>query len=220
MRLGRAANWLLRKVGYELRKRPQRHVEPITSNPDFAEVFDKTEGMIDLAVARLLYELAKDVRAGCILEVGSYRGRSTVALGLGSLNGRRPPVYAIEPHETFQGLLGGRFGPGDRAAFYRAMLETGCYEVVRLINVSSEVIAPGWTHEIGLLWIDGDHSYQGVKRDVACWLPHLAGHGLIVFDDTLDPSLGPHQVITEMIQTHGFEVVRRVGSVAVLHRGI
>jgi predicted O-methyltransferase YrrM len=180
--------------------------------------FRRTQGMTSYDEASLLYELAKATKVGCIIEVGSYRGRSTVALGRGSLDGHRAPVYAIDPHEEFIGVLGGVFGPEDRAAFYRAMLDTGCYEVVRLINLSSEIVVPNWTKPVSLLWIDGDHSYEGVKRDFDCWSPHLTADATVVFDDSLDPTIGPLRLIQEMLQTKLFEKADVVGKVTALKK--
>ena len=54
--------------------------------------FDRTEGMVSFDEAVLLYYLAREVRSGCIVEVGSYRGRSSVFLGRGSLDGANVPV--------------------------------------------------------------------------------------------------------------------------------
>ncbi len=178
--------------------------------------FDKTEGMITFEEAKLLYTLAKELSSGCIIEVGSYRGRSTVALGRGSIDGHKVPVYAIEPHEEFTGVLGGKFGPPDRAAFYKAMITTGCYQIVRLVNLSSEVVAPNWTKKVGLLWIDGDHTYQGVKRDFRCWFPHLTSDALVAFDDSTNPELGPRKLIEELTAGDHFEKAQQVGKVTVI----
>ena len=68
---------------------------------------------------------------------------SPSALAQGSLAGHGAPVFAVEPHETFEGILGGSFGPADRAAFFRTMLTTSSYPAVRLVNLSSEVVTPG-----------------------------------------------------------------------------
>jgi len=207
-------------LGYEIRrKRPQpppcseqRLVQPLEG------YVDATEGMTSFEEASLLYRLATEVRHGCIVEVGSYRGRSSVALGRGSLDGHRVPVFAIDPHEEFTGILGGQFGPEDRAAFYRAMLETDCYQIVRLVNLSSEVVAPNWTQSVGLLWIDGDHSYEGVKRDFDCWLPHLTAEASVAFDDSLDLKIGPFQLIAELLDTGSFQRTTVVGKVTVLKK--
>jgi predicted O-methyltransferase YrrM len=175
-----------------------------------------TEGMTSFEEAKLLYELAREVREGCIVEVGAYRGRTTVALGRGSLDGHRVPVFSIEPHQTFTGVLGGRFGPADAGAFHRAMLETGSYHVVHLVSLSSEQAAQGWRLPVKLLWIDGDHSYEGVRRDFKSWQPYLAQGATIVFDDADNPAIGPHRLIAEILAAGGYEKVRDFGKMTAL----
>jgi predicted O-methyltransferase YrrM len=167
------------------------------------------------AGCELLYNLARDVEGGCIVEVGSYRGRSAVALGHGSLDGQQAKVYAIEPHAEFVGERGGVFGPEDRAAFYQAMLRTGCYRIVRLVNLTSETVAPNWSEPIGLLFIDGDHSEAGVRRDWNCWSPHLTAGATIAFDDTDWP--GPARLVEELVST-GWQRVATCDKITVLRR--
>jgi predicted O-methyltransferase YrrM len=184
---------------------------------DLESAFRLTEGMTSLEEFRLLHRLAMDVRDGCIVEVGAYRGRSSVALGLGSIDGGRDvPVFSIEPHEEFVGVLGGRFGPDDRAAFYRTMLESGCVRVVRLVNLSSETVAPHWTRPVALLWIDGDHREEAVKRDFHGWLPHLADGAVVAFDDATDPKLGPRILVEALLASGLFRARETVGKVVVL----
>jgi len=185
---------------------------------DLRLCFDQTEGMVSFDEALLLYRLAKGVHSGCIIEVGAYRGRSTVFLGRGALDGKQRKIYSIDPHEEFVGVLGGVFGPKDRAAFYRAMLATGCSEIVALINLSSEMFSAFWKHPVSLLWIDGDHSEQGVRRDFECWLPSLVDDSVIAFDDATDPILGPRKLINELVSTGRFQEVLVVGKVAVIRK--
>jgi len=180
--------------------------------------FDRTEGMVSFDEAVLLYYLAREVRSGCIVEVGSYRGRSSVFLGRGSLDGANVPVYAIDPHKSSIGVLGGVFGPKDRTTFYRSMLDNDCSEIVSLINLSSECFSPSWSEPISLLWIDGDHSYEGVKRDFRCWLPHLQANATIAFDDAADPKLGPRRLIDELTESKQFEEVVKIGKIVVIRQ--
>lgn len=183
-----------------------------------ADALERTEGMISLEEARLLYDAARACRDACVVEVGSYRGRSTVALALGSRDGADVPVYAIEPHESFTGVLGGVFGPQDRGAFFQGMLETGAYHAVRLVNLSSEDVAPTWRRPIGVLWIDGDHRYEGVRRDFDAWVWHLTGDAVVLFDDATDPELGPHRLVEELVATGRWQRLAAVGKVVALGR--
>jgi predicted O-methyltransferase YrrM len=180
--------------------------------------FNRTEGMVSFDEAVLLYNLARGVCSGCIVEVGSYRGRSSVFLGKGSLDGANVPVYAIDPHKSFTGVLGGVFSPKDRTAFYRAMLDNDCSEIVSLINLSSEKFALSWSESISFLWIDGDHSYDGVKRDFNCWSPHLQANAIIAFDDATDQILGPYKIIDELISLKEFERIASVGKIVVIRQ--
>ena len=145
---------------------------------------------------------------GCIVEVGSYRGRSTVVLARGAAHGHEPHVYAVEPHEPFVGPRGGEFGPEDRAAFFRNMIRTGAYLQVRLLNTSSEVVVLGWKEPVALLWLDGDHSYEGVRRDFEAWERHLLPDCDVVLDDVDDPTLGPARLVDELTQGGWVETAR------------
>jgi predicted O-methyltransferase YrrM len=173
----------------------------------------RIRGATSAAELAHLYKLACQVTTGCIVEIGAFQGRSTAALALGSKSGGGAAVFSIEPHETFTGVLGGCFGPRDRVAFFRNMLDFDVVEQVRLISVSSEVVTSGWTTPVALLWIDGDHRYDAVRRDVDCWLRHLTADAVVVFDDA--ETDGPKRVIAEQL-ARGWVLVTRVGKTATL----
>lgn len=154
-----------------------------------------------------------------IVEIGAYRGMSAVALAHGARS-RRPHghVFSVEPHEPFIGVFGGRFGPEDRAAYYRVMLETGCYRDVSLVNLRSTEAAGGWQRPIGLLLIDGDHTYDGVRADIDAWGAHVVPGGVVAFDDSVDPQIGPYRVIRELVTARTYEPLERVGKVTFLRK--
>jgi predicted O-methyltransferase YrrM len=172
------------------------------------------EGSVSKTEVRLLYTYAKNVKENCIVEIGSARGRSTAALALGSLAGSKVPVYAIEPHEEFIGVKGGKFGPQDRVEFFKNMLRVGCVEIVRLINLQSQEVAPGWTQSIGFLWIDGDHSYEAVKHDSEAFRAFLVPGGFVALHDS--KLEGPARVIAEAIASGRYRRVRKVGQITLL----
>lgn len=184
---------------------------------EFEQVLRSIKGWLSPAEGQRLRELAAGVTEGVIVEVGSYRGRSTYALSAGAYDGGQAPVYAIEPHEPFTGLRGGEFGPADRAAFFRNMLRTESWRNVRLVNLSSETVTAGWARPVGLLWIDGDHSYEAVRRDFDCWAPFLLPGAGVVFDDAVNAGLGPYRLIGELAG-EAWAVTERVGKIAVLRR--
>lgn len=42
-----------------------------------------------------------------------------------------------------------------------------------------------WNQSIDILFIDGDHSYDGVKRDWNLFSPHVTKFGVVIFHDTI-----------------------------------
>jgi predicted O-methyltransferase YrrM len=73
------------------------------------------------------------------------------------------------------------------------MLRVGVVEDVRLVNLSSEVVSPGWKRPVGLLWIDGDHSLEGTRRDFEAWEPYLQPGGVVAFHDASTPPAAPRK---------------------------
>jgi hypothetical protein len=97
------------------------------------------------------------------------------------------------------------------------MLELELTRTVRLVNLSSEVVSPAWPHPVALLWVDGDHRYEAVRRDWDAWSPHLLPDAKVVFDDALDPDIGPSRLISAL-QEEGWTCRATVGKTATLAR--
>ena len=56
-------------------------------------------GMLTPAEVHCLFQLAQfDQRQGVIVEIGSWKGKSTVALARGSAKKTHEKIYAIDPH--------------------------------------------------------------------------------------------------------------------------
>ena len=174
------------------------------------------EGQISSREVTLLHQLASSVGSGCIVEIGSYRGMSAVVLGLGSLDHHKVPVFAIEPHEEVSYPDGGEYGPKDRGAFFKNVLRAGVGEIVRLVNLPSADVAKIWQRPIGLLWIDGGHTYEAVKTDFDGWSPFVVEGGTIAFHDSHQD--GPRRSIREVTSDGKGEIVQRVDSITVLRK--
>lgn len=188
---------------------------------DFDALMNGLKGGITPAEGALLRALAADAVGGSIVEVGSYRGKSAVALAFGVRDARRDPatrIYCIEPHRAFTGVYGGTFGPDDRDAFYSVMRETGAFREVALVNLSSEAVTPAWNEPVALAFIDGDHRYDGVRRDFECWNPHVLLGGLVAFDDATDAAGGPPRLVAEIEATGAYRRVGGTGKIVVLRK--
>lgn len=63
------------------------------------------------------------------------------------------------------------------------MMKLGVFEKARFIEGDSQQEALGWTDPIDLLFIDANHSYYGVIKDLLSWLPHVKHGGRIMLHD-------------------------------------
>jgi predicted O-methyltransferase YrrM len=181
-------DWL-RIIAAAKRRHPDNHVD----------VAMAVEGQISRAESKKLIELARDVPQGTVIvEIGTFRGRSTIALALGSISGNANRVYAVDPHLHFEGIFGGHFGPNDQAVLYHNLVQAGVGHIVAVVSLPSQAAAQAWTQRnVGLLWIDGDHRYAGVSADYYCWVPFVIPDGLIVVHDRSAP--GVAQLIGELL---------------------
>jgi MMP 1-O-methyltransferase len=135
-----------------------------------------------------LYDLARSCRGGgVIVEIGSWKGKSTVCLGLGSQAGSRVPIYAIDPHADY------RFGD-----FKTNIERAGIAELVRPIAALSQPAADTFDEPIELLFVDGSHEYDLVLEDFEKWVPKVVDEGWVAFHDTTWTS-GPRKVVGHAI---------------------
>lgn len=137
-------------------------------------------------------------RDGVILEIGSFKGKSTV--GLASIAARYGlgKVVAVDPHTapavTDPDLRGQASTWDDFRATLRAAGLAGAVEAHRAF---SRDLARGWDRPIRLLWIDGDHTYAGAKEDFDLFGPYLADGAIVALHDVLNAFDGPIRVFVE-----------------------
>jgi len=156
-----------------------------------------------------LYELARSCRGdGAIVEIGSWKGKSTVCLGLGSQAGASVPVYAIDPHTDH------RFGD-----FTANVQRAGIADLVRPIPSLSQRAADDFHEPVELLFVDGSHEFDLVLEDFEKWVPKVVDGGWVAFHDTTW-TRGPRKVVGEAVyRSRRFKDVRFVvGSTTVARK--
>ena len=65
--------------------------------------------------------------------------------------------------------------------------------------MTSQTLAKQWKKPIKILWIDGDHSYNGAKQDFDNFKNYLTKGSIICLHDTLNKFDGPIRVFSEDI---------------------
>lgn len=157
-------------------------------------------------------------RDGAVVEIGSFKGKSTVMLAKVTQHYCLGPVIAIDPHNFNSAeLKDHRTVPG--ASSYEEFLGNlqagGASEMVEVHRDFSSDVAATWNRPIRFLWIDGDHSYQGAKADFDGFFRHVVPDGVIAFHDALHAFSGPIRVFVEdVLRSDQFGAAGFVHSIA------
>ncbi len=177
----------------------------------------KIDGWLTDKEMQFLYNTARGAGLkGAIVEIGSWKGKSTVCLALGLKNSKSgKKVYAVDWHKgsnehghvnTFR-------------EFKKNIKKSGVSHHVVPVVMKSENAAKVWSKKkapISFLWIDGSHEYEDVKKDFVLWNPYLIEGGIIAFHDTLFWS-GPKRIVNEFVFKGNF---RNIGIVDDITYGI
>lgn len=167
-----------------------------------AEAWQKTQcvpGFLLENEAKFLGLLAACTPAqGLIVEIGSFKGRSTVMLASVAAHYQLGPVVAIDPHNFNLSVAPASVSSASSyEEFVESLRVTGVSQHVEFHHALSKDVSASWNRPIRLLWIDGDHSYAGAKADFDGFMPHLNPSGIVALHDSLNLFPGPIRVFVE-----------------------
>jgi GT2 family glycosyltransferase len=174
-------------------------------------------GEIDLLVSAVLRSAAATRgRRRAVVELGSYCGKSTVAIASGVRAAGDPKLtfHAIDPHRDYE--HGGKldsFGP-----LMANLRHHGLEPLVDVIQATSDQVA--WDQPIALLFIDALHDYESVHRDYYRFAPYILPRGIVAFHDYLDYCPGVQRLVDELLSDGGWRIAAHRDSLIVLGRAV
>jgi predicted O-methyltransferase YrrM len=148
------------------------------------------DGWMSDAQARRLWQAARAVPAsGQIVEIGSFRGRSTIVLARAAHDA--VTVIAIDPHGgSDRGpneiAADEARGESDHAAFIANLAAAGVADVVRHVRKASNDARGDVTGPVDVLYIDGAHRYAPAKDDIERWGDRVAPEGRMLIHDAFN----------------------------------
>ena len=167
------------------------------------------KGFLDEQEGMRLYALAHEYAGvGPVLEIGSYCGKSAIYLGAGAraAGGARVCVdhhrgsEEHQPGEEYHdpSLFDSEAGQMDSLHELRKNLRLAGLEHTATIVVASSVQAARvWGTPLGMLFIDGGHSFEAAEADLEAWSPKVAPGGILAIHDLFpDPAEGGQAPIT------------------------
>jgi predicted O-methyltransferase YrrM len=156
----------------------------------------------------LLLSLSQTLK-GDIVEIGSWEGKSTSFLAKSIEMSNNGKVYAIDHFIIPEHLKHKKKFKRDlKKNFQDNMKKLTLDKHITLLNMpSSKAIIKLKEQDVKIrfLFIDGLHTYEGVKEDFENYFPLVIKGGLIVFDDFSDWHPGVKKLISEAIKKNNFE---------------
>lgn len=159
-------------------------------------------GCLSLREAKFLALVAGTLppTLGELLEIGSFKGKSTTILAKAVQLAGGDRVVAVDPLtqscETDPDLEAGANLP---EIFHQTLQDNNVTSLVEFHQQRSEELAASWNRPIRFLWIDGDHTYSGASADVDYFVPYLQTGSIIAMHDVLHPAEGPIRAFCEKV---------------------
>lgn len=143
---------------------------------------------------------------GDILEIGALHGKSTTYLAAGTPH----TVYSVDLWDMVSADDARKDLYTDPKGYQKYLEVIQGLDNIVPVKGSSKEIGKIWNIPLGMLFIDGDHTYEGAKLDYENFAPHVILGGYLAMHDYHEPEV--RRVIDEIVKPSGlwveFKVVR------------
>jgi hypothetical protein len=188
----------------------------------FEEVLESVaavDGWMSDDQARRLFDAAASTRPGeRIVEIGSFRGRSTIVLASAAPDGVR--VFAIDPHagndrgpEEIEGFVAE--AEDDHEVFMANLRAAGVVARVTHVRKFSDKAHRDVPGEIAVLYVDGAHRYKPARSDIRTWGTRVADGGTMLIHDSFSSVGVTLAILRELVFGGRFRYVGRARSLTV-----
>jgi len=169
--------------------------------------------------AAYLFGLVRQMKPRKVIEIGRYKGGSTLVIAA-AMNGKGE-FWSIDIGEKHGGMH-----CGEQSRPFDEMLADTCKRFglkVSIIVGDSRAVDVD-TGEVDLVFIDGDHSYEGVRSDFERFGKRVRVGGAVLFDDAFTDGIfntekaGIGRLVREILARGEFKLVKAVNRLAHLEK--
>ena len=141
---------------------------------------EKIDGWLKPAEARLLYDMALNLKGeGAIVEIGSWCSKSITLIAAGALKAKNScKKISIDPFLNSKDEPNGMY-----ETFIANLKEHGLFDKIIHIREKSQIAGEVFDEKIELLFIDGFHQYDAVKKDFDLFYPKIIDEGYVMIHD-------------------------------------
>lgn len=172
-------------------------------------------------VARVVERAGRVPQTGRIVEIGSFRGRSMIAIARSAPEGAE--IVAIDPH------AGNDRGPQeidgfaeeaaiDSKAFLTNLERAGVRDRVTYVRKFSHDAHDDVAGPIDMLHVDGAHRYGPARSDIADWGARVVDGGSMLVHDAFSSVGVTLALATTVMSSGGWRYAGRSGSLAEYRR--
>ncbi len=178
-------------------------------------VSDKIEGFLAIEEARLLFDQSVQIpENSVIVELGSFCGKSSFILASVAKH-KRSKLYCVDAFIPNFDCVSTPVEIARKSITEKVLIPF--YDHVELIESDTSEAAQYINAEVDFMFIDADHSYEGVIKDCAAWLPKLRPGACVAFHDYFNEAFpGVKQAVDE--HTKGWQNVQNDFSIAVFRK--
>ena len=196
------------------------------TSPEFSQAWRaarNVEGWLTEGQGRRLWHAVSRVPpGGRVVEIGSFRGRSTLLLASAARVGVE--VVAIDPHrgsDRGPGEIAGdpRLGDRDHERFHANLADAGVADRVRHVRRFSAEATAEVRGAIDTLFVDGAHRFAPARDDLRSWGERVRPGGTMLVHDAFSSVGVTLALFATVIARRRWRFVGRERSLAVYVRG-
>jgi len=125
----------------------------------------------------------RSIKPEVCVEIGSAHGHSTCLIGLALKLNLKGRLWAVDPHDL--NYWNDDHPENTYELLHRNLRRVGVSDQVVIVRKRTDEAAPDLPAAIDFAFVDGDHSYEGVKQDWLLLCPRMREFGVVVFHDAM-----------------------------------